>query len=658
VESPDPTRPLGYLPQILRDRATTQPAQIAYEFLRAGGEVEAITYRQLAAAACELAGQLREGSGPVLILQVPGLGFITAIWACLLSGRPAIPTYPPGAGGPDRAGSRLRSVMADARPVEVIADPFSNDLLHAADLALALPTLIAEHDPAAVEPAPTQAIEITSPAAGDVAIVQYTSGSTGQPKGVMLTHGNLIANIQAISDVLELNSSSRSASWLPPYHDMGLIGCILTPVYAGFPIRLMSPLDFLKSPLTWLRQISEIRATVTGGPNFAYDLCVRRARGSGLGDIDLSSWSVAFNGAEPVRPETLQRFAQRFAGNGFRSSAFLPCYGLAEATLIVSGRHRDPASDRPSPGQRRHVSCGPAISGSRIAIVADQRQLADDEEGEIWVSGPCVTAGYWHGGDEELFGELAGSRFLRTGDLGYLHDGELYVTGRRADVLVYRGVNYHAQDIEDAAVLDNPDLRPVAAAFMVDDPDPAIVLVAEWQHASAQLEEVGKQLSARVLASLGLRLDTVVLCRPRSIPRTTSGKVQRRLCRARYLAGEFGTTAVTLQSAGGRSDNLSLATDALGGFIAEVFAEVCEVGNCALDQSLTEIGGDSLRAGEIAAVIDDATTMRLRVEDVLVASTPRRLAAHVLEEWERQGIDTESALHRLAGMDEKARTIR
>ncbi len=475
MESPDPIAPAGYLPQILLDRACTQPGQVAYEFLRTGGEIEAITYGRLASAARRLAGQLREDSGPVLILLPPGLGFITAVWGCLLSGRPAVPTYPPGAGGRDRLAARLRSVLADARPTEVIADPFSEELLRTFAPDHSLPTLIAEQDSAAEELPAEEAARITVPAAGDVAIVQYTSGSTGRPKGVVLTHANLIANIRAIADVMELGPWSRSASWLPPYHDMGLIGCILTPVHVGFPVRLMSPLDFLKSPLTWLRQISEVRATATGGPNFAYDLCVRRARDNDLRDLDLSSWRVAFNGAEPVRRETLQKFARRFAGNGFRPSAFLPCYGLAEATLIVSGSHWDPAADRSSPdGRRLHVSCGPVISGSRIAIVAGGKHLPDGEEGEIWVNGPCVTTGYWHGGGQDgPFGELDGTRFLRTGDLGYLHDGELFVTGRAADVLVHRGVNYHAQDIEDAAVLDNPDVRPVAAAFMVDAPSPA-----------------------------------------------------------------------------------------------------------------------------------------------------------------------------------------
>lgn len=644
-------RNTDYLPQILLDRARTRPEQVAYEFLDGDGTLETITYGGLAAAAGSLADRLGAGAGPALILHPPGLDFVTAVWGCLLAGAPAVPAYPPAVGDPDRATARLRRVLTDARPAAVIADPFSDQMLRDADLGLPLPPLVATDRSAAV-PVPERSA-LPSPA--DVAIVQYTSGSTGQPKGVVLTHDNLVANIRAITDAFELDVTSRTVSWLPPYHDMGLIGCILTPVHVGFPVRLMSPLDFLKSPLTWLRQISEMGATATGGPNFAYDLCVRRAEDHPLDDLDLSAWKVAFNGAEPVRSETLHAFADRFAGNGFRPFSFLPCYGLAEATLIVSGRHWDPAADQPSRGTAgRRVNCGAAATGQTVAIVSEAgERRPDGEEGEIWVAGRSITPGYWQDdGDHEPFGDLDGVRYLRTGDLGYLHEGELFVTGRRTDVLVFRGVNHHAQDIESAAVSDNPDVRPAAAAFMTEDAEPKVVLVVERRSTAGADDEISERLRARVLRDVGVRLDTVVICPPRSIPRTTSGKVQRRLCRERLLAGELGAATVIEGPSGRREEGPAAAADTLGELIAEIFAEVCEVGQCAVDQSLTEIGGDSLRAAEIAAVVESATDLPIRVEDVLAAYTPQRLGAHVLQLWARQGVDAESALHRLTTLYE------
>jgi acyl-CoA synthetase (AMP-forming)/AMP-acid ligase II len=236
----------------------------------------------------------------------------------------------------------------------------------------------------------------------------------------------------------------------PPFHDMGLIGGLLTPMAAGFPMRILSPTDFLKAPLWWLGQIGETGTTVTGGPNFAYDLCVRRARtDNAVNGLDLSGWQVAFNGGEPVKQRTLTEFARKFAPAGFRPEAFLPCYGLAEATLMVSCRHwpGTGAGDEP-------VSCGQPVPDQRLAVVDPEtgQPVADRAEGEIWIAGPNVTPGYLNGHDEEMFGTLDGTRFLRTGDLGHLHGGELFITGRAKDVIVYRGVNHHAVDIEAAAL--------------------------------------------------------------------------------------------------------------------------------------------------------------------------------------------------------------
>lgn len=661
---PGPREGADTLVGILRDRALTQPDETAYEFLHSDGSLASLTYRELYTRAAVTAARLgaeAAGPGPVILLYPPGLDFVAALWGCLLAGVPAVPAYPPLPQPGDRSTARFRHILADVRPAAVLADPLIAEVLAGTENSGTLPPIICP-PPDRTGAAHLPDLDVPLPPPDAVALVQYTSGSTSDPKGVVLRHSNLLHNVRAISDVFGLDTDSRSVSWLPPYHDMGLIGCILTPLYTGFLIRLMSPLDFLKSPLTWLRQISELRATATGGPNFAYDLCVRRARDTALQDLDLSSWQVAFNGAEPVRRGTLEAFSRRFAPHGFRPSAFLPCYGLAEATLIVTGRHWDPAAQqRPAPSPDA-VSCGPVVGGTALAIVDEQRHttLPDGSEGEIWLHGPGITDGYWgreaDRGSDETFGHLDGRRFLRTGDLGRLRDGELFVTGRRKDVLVHRGVNHHAHDIEAAAVIDNPEVRPTAAAFMIEDTvEPEVALVVERAPAKAADDaRTADRLRVRVLERTGVRVDRIVLCPPRAIPKTTSGKVQRRLTRDRFLAGEL-RDPVVFGAGPEPAPPDAAAQEPLSRLLAGVFAGVCGQDACGPDRTLAEIGGDSLRAAEIASVTEEALALPVGVAQVLETGTPRRLAARLLDEWNGQGVTAATALERLAALEEDDR---
>jgi acyl-CoA synthetase (AMP-forming)/AMP-acid ligase II len=421
-------------------------------------------------------------------------------------------------------------------------------------------------------------------------------------------------------------------TWLPPFHDMGLVGGLLTPMTAGIPMRVMSPGDFLKAPLWWLRQISETGTTHTGGPNFGYELCLRRARGAeALAGLDLSQWRVAFSGGEPVRRRTMTEFAQRFAPAGFRAEAFLPCYGLAEATLIVSAGHW---SERLSP-------------------------LDDGIEGEIWIAGPNVTPGYLSGDPGDLFGELDGTRFLRTGDLGYLRGGELYVSGRAKDVIVFRGVNYHAADVEAAALDAVGRAGRTAAAFEVDaGPEPLPVLVLETHGPREEALESG--VRAAVLSRTGLRLGLVVLVPPRSLPRTSSGKVRRSAVRDALLADVFDDAATSDQAglaALAESRARAAATTELIALICGVVAAVCEADYCRPTDNLADLGVDSVRAAEAAGVLEQALGLTVALETILAVPTPEYSAKALMADWLADGHEPDLIRDRLAKAESSAGVV-
>ncbi|MFF0298036.1 AMP-binding protein [Kitasatospora sp. NPDC004614] len=639
-----PARPT--LVHTLVEQALARGGRQAYEYLHDDGRVDTIGYRELLDRAAALAPLLRGADGrggPALLLFPPGLDFVTALWACFLAGVPAVPAYPPIFGSTERITARFARILEDSRATTLLADPAVLGLLTAGLRPEDLPPVVTLGDATGAGPADPERLLADAPDPEDVALIQYTSGSTGKPKGVVLRHRNILANIRSITEVFRLDETARVVSWLPPYHDMGLIGFILTPIHGGFPVRLMSPVHFLKDPIGWLRQISELGITHTGGPNFAYDLCVRRADRADLTGLDLGTWRLAFNGAEPIRPATITGFAERFAPYGFRPESFLPCYGLAEATLIVTGRHWTGHDDTDADGR---VDCGPVVDGHRLALVDPDTGTAvpDGAEGEIWLAGPSISDGYWDtwqtGTPTDGYGHLDGTRHLRTGDLGRLRDGRLTVTGRRKEVLIQNGVNHHAHDLCAAAVRDNPAVRPTAAAFHGADDE--IVLAVEVAGHDHDPERLAADLRARVLAATGARVHTVVLCPPRTIPRTTSGKIQHGLARTRHLAGELvGRTVTPDRAAIGAEE-----AGALTAFFSSVFAAVCQVSDCGPDDALTAMGGDSLRAAEIAAVAEDALTLPVPVEDVLLAQTPRELTARLNERWTEGGMRPADAVDR------------
>ncbi len=621
------------LADALLAQAGAHPHSVAYEQPDTSGALRTLTYAQLSSRATALANELRAGGpGPVLLAQPAGLDYAVAVFAGFLAGRPVIPAFPPGTSSPDRG--RLAGIVADAHP-EVVVSPEPIPRLGVGTVAV--PGAEADTTPLS---------EIRGARPDDVAVIQYTSGSTGRPRGVLVRHGSLAANTTAIAQTFGLSDESKGLNWLPPFHDMGLVGGLLTPVMAGIPVRVLAPQDFLKSPLWWLHQISRSGATVSGGPNFAFDLCVRRVRSpEQLDGLDLSGWQVAFNGGERVRATTLDRFSRTFAPAGFRAESFLPCYGLAEATLMVSAGHwSGPAGDT-----HVEVGCGRPVAGQQVRVVDPSGPTCcpDGSEGEIWVSGTQVTDGYLTGDAGDLFGELDGVRHLRTGDLGRMDAGELTITGRVKDVLVLRGVNHHAADIEDAALAEAGESGRCAAAFLVETgPDPLAVLVLEAGGGADQA--LSRRLRAAVLGATGLRLDRVVITGPRTIPRTSSGKVRRSTCREAFEAGTYADAVSVGDEAscgslapGGSSPSedpdATRASDGVALLLGGIAAEVCELEHCPPDAALADLGMDSVRAAECAAVLEQALATDVPLEAVVGAGTCREVATALVAHWAATG---------------------
>ncbi|MFJ4657096.1 fatty acyl-AMP ligase [Nocardia sp. NPDC088792] len=545
------------LPEILTRRAGAEPGRTAYVFLDdTGAEATTLTYRELheraLAVAAELESRCVPGDRAALVFpQCPE--FIIAYFGCLYAGVIAVPLNPPRR---NRIQDATGSIMRDCAPAAVLTlDMF------VAPLRAALEPLCTASHWLAVDGMASAAVDFEPrrAAPAEVAFLQYTSGSTGAPKGVMVTHGNLVANEEMIRQGFGHSRDSTVVGWAPFFHDQGLIGNVLQPLYVGTTAILMSPVAFIRRPLLWLSTISRYRAHTSGGPNFAFEACVARAAAGPLPELDLGSWRVAFNGAEPIRPETLERFAETFAPHGFDPGAWYPCYGLAEATLLVSGGTpgRGPRLlevDAEALGARRYVpatgtrsktlvGCGQVLPGEtvRIADPATGETCPPDRVGEIWVSGGQVAQGYWRNPSATAQTFRAAGEYLRTGDLGLLVDGELYVVGRAKDMVIIRGRNYYPQDIEQTVQASHPALRAGAcAAFAI--PAPAgeqLVVVQEIRRdAAADPAEVLGAIRAAVVAEHELAPADVVLAAPDQVQRTSSGKIRRSAVRTRYLARE------------------------------------------------------------------------------------------------------------------------
>ncbi len=636
---------------MLRARAAERPDQVAFTFL-ADGEVEAerLTYAEIDRRASAVAAALRESVPPgerALLLYPSGLEFIAAFFGCLYAGVVAVPAYPPRPN--DRSQSRLRAIARDAEPRVALT---TSQILEGSRGSLgAVPEL------AAARWIPTDALERSAadsfpePDPQALAFLQYTSGSTADPKGVMVTHANLLHNERMIGAAFGMNEESVVVGWLPLYHDMGLIGNVLQPLHAGARCVLMSPVAFLQRPMRWLEAISLHRGTTSGGPNFAYELCLRKADPEILAGLDLASWRVAFNGAEPVRASTLERFAAAFAPCGFRPEAFHPCYGLAEATLFVTGG--EPGTGPRIAGSR--VSCGRPWMGQRLAIADPETgvELPAGAEGEVWIAGPSVARGYWKNDeatarDFNAFLETGEGPFLRTGDLGVLDGGELFVTGRIKDLVILRGRNLYPQDVELTAERSHPDLRPGnGAAFSVDiGGEERLVVVHEVERRRrGAFEEVAEAVRRAVAEEHEAQVHEVVLIRTAGLPKTSSGKVQRGLCRRLYLTdglpvvsrsalavADPAPAAPALTRGGLAALEPEERREMLAAYLRERAAAVLGMPASEVSpaQALTGLGLDSLTAVELKGSVDAALGLPLPLAGLLRGAGIAELAEEML----------------------------
>jgi len=518
------------------------------------GRITELPYRELLADALHMAAGLQQRglvSGDRVAIVIPDVaGFIRAFFAISAAGLVPVPLFPPAQAGDVPTFTRQSRHVLDASRAAAIVTTSDIALLLSSTTGVAHITTVEALRAGTPLPAPAP----VDPSA--IAILQFTSGSTAAPKGVMLSHANVAANVAAISGPagLNLQPSDTGVSWLPLYHDMGLIGMLLTAVYTASDIVVMSPVLFLKRPTAWLDAISRYRASVSFAPNFAYELCLQRVKPTQIDALDLSTWRIAGCGAEPIRPDTLQAFAERFARAGFRADRFVPSYGLAEHSLAVavssSGIKIDAVDSNclvresralpvngSSAGQvARIVSCGRAFPEHEILVVDEQAQpLPERHVGRIIARGPSVMAGYFE--DQEASADTLRDGWLQTGDLGYLADGELFVCGRTKDLIIRHGRKYHPPDLE-SAIATVEGVRPSGVVvFGISHVEDADEVVAVLEARASQAAAIVDHVRRRIRETSGLELDRVVVAPPGTIPRTTSGKVRRSETRERFQAG-------------------------------------------------------------------------------------------------------------------------
>ena len=675
-------------------RATERRDATVATFLTDNGHVDSrMSFQNLDEDARKIAVVLVEkglAGSNLLLLYTPGLDYIRAFFGCLYAGCVPVPAYPP-VGAKDLV--RLQNVALDCNAGAILSNSTLTPLIEAwvsnLGQGVEMPCIATDKLKESVDIrgfVPHQA------GPDDIAFLQYTSGSTGHPKGVMVTHGNLLANFRQIlgaflqdNEMVDALADLRIAIWLPPFHDMGLIGGVLTPIYAGAHVSLMSPLTFLKRPLLWLQTISEQKAHVSGSPNFGYQYCARKVTEEQAEALDLSSWQVAFNGAEPIQLDALNNFTARFRVSGFNPKAFLPCYGLAEASLFVTGspsgrgarvlkaqldqmeKGRYVAAESRFQGKCAElVSSGVVAAGTDVKIVNPQTRLpcADGEVGEIWTQGPSVAKGYW--GKPQfsagvfsavITGDISGTEYLRTGDLGFLWDSELFVTGRIKEVVIIAGRNLYPQDIEQTLQESNSAFRlGGGAAFSVThDGKEQLVIMQEVSRAG------GDQTDYKLLAAEGARAVTsrhgvtplaLVLLAGSAIPKTSSGKIQRAEARQLYKEGNFapvhtwqpGSSSLRSLASASYSHLDELNVDWQSELYADVQAWVAEKldiepHHIDLDVTFSDLGVDSVEAVELVDRLQDRIERTIPAIELLRYPTVKALIDHFSAELSQRALD-------------------
>jgi amino acid adenylation domain-containing protein len=665
--------------ELLRKASLTQPNRDAFTFLSDGDTEKAtLTYQELDKRSRRVAAQLQAlglTGERALLLYPAGLDFLIAFFGCLYAGVVAVTAYPPRN---QRNTPRIKAISTSAEAAIALT---TTEILPTVQYLMTEKTDLGSLHWLTTNNL-AQGIEDSwkepSISRDTLAFLQYTSGSTGTPLGVMISHANLLHNAATTYQFMEHSAESKFVTWLPMYHDMGLIGGILQPLYGGFPCIIMPPAFFLQRPYRWLQAISEYQGTTSGGPNFAYDLCVQKITPEEKETLDLSSWSVAFNGAEPIRHDTLERFAEAFAECGFRKEAFYPCYGMAETTLMISGvqkatsiivkavqksaleSNRVVEATAKDEDVSHFVSCGRIIPEQKIAI-ANPKTLSScqpDEVGEIWVSGPSVGQGYWNREEEteETFraylSDTGSGPFLRTGDLGFLQNGELFITGRAKDLIIIRGRNLYPQDIELTAERSHKTLRAGSvAAFAVEvEKEERLVVVQELEfRAKPNIEEVTGAIRQAIAQEHEVQVYAVVLIKAGTIPKTSSGKIQRRTTKTGFFAGTLEVVGSSILEIAQPTEEEFLTRTEL---IAVESEQRLQLLNCHLqnlvarvlritpsqvhqEQPLSSLGLDSLKVFELKNRIEADFGAAISVAEFFDGAGIAELAIQILEQVNR-----------------------
>jgi acyl-CoA synthetase (AMP-forming)/AMP-acid ligase II len=676
--APASVRQCSTLVELLRHRAAQDPDRTALTFLADADTVRGtLTYAQLDHKARAIATMLQSRGltgERALLVYPPGLDYIAAFFGCLYAGTVAVPTYPPRR---NRSSDRLEAIIANAQAAAVLTTPtidaFAGRLWGQTLKRQPLHWLLTDETCAS----DAQSWQEPTLSSETLAVLQYTSGSTAAPRGVMLSHRNLLHNSLWIERCFEQTRNTLAVIWLPPYHDMGLIGGIIQPIHLGCKCYLMSPTSVFSNPFSWLQAISRYRGSASGGPNFAYELCIRRITPAQRATLDLSCWQLAFTGAEPVCADTLERFAEFFSPCGFRREAYYPCYGLAEATLMAAGGKKNappvtltvhkasletdqvvPAAPGES-GSQTLVGCGRSLADQQIAIVHPQKQTrcAPAEIGEIWISGPSVAKGYWdqpEASRQTFAAHLADSGegpFLRTGDLGFLNKDELFITGRLKDLIILCGRNLYPQDLERTVERSHPDLNPsCGAAFSVEsDGQERLVIVYEViPRREPDVGVVGEAVRRALAEEHEVELYALMLLKFGGMPKTSSGKIQRRACRRGFLSGTLEAygewRACSRSSEGGQLRSAVLAAPAperqalVERYFRRQLARVLRVEASSIDmhQPVNTLGLDSLTTLELKNALGESLGMYFPVTQFLRGVSIATLASQVLKELAQQ----------------------
>ncbi|MBR0960066.1 non-ribosomal peptide synthetase [Bradyrhizobium japonicum] len=635
----------------LREHAALRPEKVALRFLEGDDVADELTFAALDARIRALAAWLQQmgGAGERAVILLPsGINYAVAFYACLYSGVIAVPAYPPE-GGPERYAGRLNGILRDAAPRFILVETGLRGLIEAALPELADVQIVAVDT---ISPDLAADWRETRPAADGIAFLQYTSGSTSQPKGVCVSHGNLAANERAIEEAGGGNPDDVFVSWLPLYHDMGLIGGLLNPLFTGFTGVLMSPRNFLERPRRWLEAIDRYGGTMSGGPDFAYLLCADRISDETISRLNLSRWKFAFSGSEFVRRTTLEKFGNRFARAGFDRRALTACYGLAEATLLVTAGDItaetvsytldtvELAAGRIASASEGTdlVACGRTDAGHAVRImrIDGSVEAEANEVGEIWAAGPSVALGYWNNVEatHQAFVERDGARWLRTGDIGFLRDGALVVAGRLKDLLIVRGQNVYPTDVEQAVEAEVESVRSGrVAAFPVEvDGREAIGVAAEFSRAvlkRSDPEALAHAIGEAVLRQAQEYPAVIVLLNPQAMPLTTSGKLQRSACAARLADNTLDSFMVFERGRRRGGASLTVPTTDTERAVASIWCDALGVAAVHREDDFFVLGGNSIAAGQVAAAIRDRLNVEVELRTFFDAPTLAAFASRI-----------------------------